>query len=73
MSKDPNSRPENSPGTPEDMRLGRPIRDPLEHLPVAPPGMKNLGTAIVMAATRLETRALIDKAIATRRRNLKEL
>jgi hypothetical protein len=57
----------------EDARLERPIRDPLEHLPVAPPGMKSLGTAIVMAATRPETLALINKAIATRRRNLKEL
>lgn len=73
MSKCPNSRPENSPTTPDDIRLERPIRDPLEHLPVAPPGMKNLGTAIIMAATRPETMALINKAIAARRRNLEEL
>lgn len=73
MSKDPNSMPENSRAISEDARVERSIRDPLEHLPVAPPGMKNLGTAIVMAATRPETRALINKAIAARRRNLKEI
>jgi hypothetical protein len=73
MSREPNSRPENSPDTPDDMRLGRSIRDPLERLPVAPPGLTNLGSAILTRAARPETLALIDKAIAARRRNLEEL
>jgi hypothetical protein len=57
----------------DDTPLERAIRDPLERLPLAPPGLTNLGSAILTRAARPETLALIDKAIAARRRNLEEL
>lgn len=60
----------NSPGTPDDSRLGPSIRDPLERLPLAPPGVTNMGSAILTRAARPETLALIDIQIAKRRRDL---
>lgn len=73
MPKSKDSKSGNSSNVRDDAQPERSVRDPLESLPFAPPGLKNPASAILTRATRPETLVLIDRQIAKRRPDLENI